>query len=61
MGVHTLNPAFTVPAAPPVPFTERYPWLLPTIVAIAALVIGVFLATLVRQLGSNLRPPEAAE
>ena len=61
LGVHTLNPAFTVPAAPPVPFTERYPWLLPTIVAIAALVIGAFLATLVRQLGSNLRPPEAAE
>ncbi len=61
LGFHTLNPAFTVPATPPVPFTERYPWLLPTVVAIAALVIGVFLATLVRQLGSNLRPPEAAE
>ncbi len=61
LGVHTLNPAFTVPETPPVPFTERYPWLLPTVVAIAALVIGVFLATLVRQLGSNLRPPEAAE
>ena len=61
LGVHTRNPAFTIPAEPPVPFTERYPWLLPTVVAIAALLIGAFLATLVRQLGGGLRPPEAAE
>ena len=60
LGVHTLNPAFSAPSTPPVPFTERYPWLLPTIVAIAALLVGAFLATLVRQLGSNLRPPGAA-
>ena len=61
LGVHTLNPAFSAPSTPPVPFTERYPWLLPTIVAIAALLVGAFLATLVRQIGSNLRPPGAAE
>ena len=61
LGVHTLNPAFTVPATPPAPFTERNPWLFPTIVAIAALFVGAFLTVLVRQLGGNLRPPEAAE
>ncbi len=61
LGVHKQNPAFTLPESPPVPFTERYPWLLPTIVAVASLLVGAFLASLVRQVGGRLRPPEAGE
>ena len=57
LGPHTRNPAFAVPAPPPTPFTERYPWLLPAIVAIAALLIGAFLASIVRQLKGTLPPP----
>ena len=57
LGPHTRNPAFAVPAPPPTPFTERYPWLLPAIVAIAALLIGAFLASIVRQLKGKLPPP----
>lgn len=59
LGTHTQNPAFAVPAPPPQPFSERHPWLLPAIVAIAALLIGVFLASLVRQLKGTLPPPRA--
>ena len=57
LGPHLQNPAFTVVAPPERPFTERYPWLLPTAVAIAALFIGAFLASLVRQLKGTLPPP----
>ena len=59
LGSHTQNPAFAVPEPPPKPFTERYPWLLPPIVAIAALLIGAFLASIVRQLKGRLPPPQA--
>ena len=57
LGPHTQNPAFFVPDPPPKPFTERFPWLLPVIVAIAALIIGAFLASLIRQLKDSLPPP----
>ena len=60
LGSHEVNPAFDTP--PPqldvVPFTERYPWLLPGVVAAAALVVGLFLASLIRQVRGRLRPPE---
>ena len=51
LGSHDVNPAFDVPAPRPeiVPFTERYPWLLPAVVALAALLVGLFLASLIRQ------------
>ena len=60
LGPHDLNPAFDVPAPPleGVPFTERYPWLLPGVVAAAALLVGLFLASLIRQVRGRLRPPE---
>ena len=57
LGPQTQNPAFFVPEPPPKPFTERSPWLLPVIVAIAALIIGAFLASLIRQLKGSLPPP----
>ena len=58
LGSHTENPELAVPAPPPTPFTERYPWLFPTVVATAALIIGAFLASLVRRLGGGLKPPD---
>ena len=61
LGAHTANPLFTGPLEPSKPFTERYPWLLPTVVALAALVIGVFLTSLFRQLKGMLPPPPAPE
>ena len=57
LGAHTANPLFTGPTISPKPFTERYPWLVPTVVAIGALLIGVFLASLFRQLKAMLPPP----
>lgn len=54
LGTHTTNPLF---AEPPEPFTERYPWLFPTVVAVAALLIGLFLANLLRQVRKLLPPP----
>ena len=61
LGAHTANPLFTGPIEPTKPFTERYPWLLPTVVALAALLIGVFLTSLFRQLNGMLPPPPAPE
>ena len=61
LGAHTANPLFTMPAISPEPFTERYPWLVPTVVAMAALLIGVFLTSLFRQLKGMLPPPPASE
>ena len=61
LGAHTANPLFTGPLEPTKPFTERYPWLLPTVVALAALLIGVFLTSLFRQLKGMLPPPPSPE
>ena len=60
LGGHEVNPAFGIPEPPSevVPFTERYPWLLPGVVAAAALLVGLFLASLIRQVRGRLRPPE---
>jgi hypothetical protein len=60
LGGHEVNPAFGIPApvSEIVPFTERYPWLLPGVVAAAALLVGLFLASLIRQVRGRLQPPE---
>ena len=55
--IHSVNPGFAELTGPSKPFTERYPWLLPTVVALAALLIGVFLASLLRQVRRTLSPP----
>lgn len=44
--------------AQPVVFTERYPWLLPVIVAVASIIIGVFLFGLLRRIRMMLPPPD---
>ena len=60
LGGHEINPAFGVPepVSETVPFTERYPWLLPGVAAAAALLVGLFLASLIRQVRGRLQPPE---
>lgn len=60
LGSPEVNPAFGIPEplSEVVPFTERYPWLLPGVVAAAALLVGLFLASLIRQVRGRLRPPE---
>ncbi|MBI4236738.1 MAG: DUF3999 family protein, partial [Chloroflexi bacterium] len=54
LGPHTANPLFTIPQKP---LTERYPWLLPTAVALAGVLIGLFLANLLREVRRLLPPP----
>ena len=60
LGGHEVNPAFGIPepVSEMVPFTERYPWLLPGVVAAAALLVGLFLASLIRQVRGRLRPSD---
>ena len=60
LGGYEVNPAFGISETPVeiLPFTERYPWLLPGVVAAAALLVGLFLASLIRQVQGRLRPPE---
>ena len=60
LGSNEVNPAFDTPVPRPevVPITERYPWLLPGVVAAAALLVGLFLASLIRQVRGRLRPPD---
>ncbi|MBI4337859.1 MAG: DUF3999 family protein [Chloroflexi bacterium] len=57
LGAQTSNPSFEQVKPPPEPFSERYPWLLPAAVALAALGIGAFLASIVRQIRKVLPPP----
>ena len=57
LGPREINPVFDTPEPRVVPFTERYPWLLPGVVAAAALLVGLFLASLIRQVRGRLRPP----
>ncbi len=51
------NTFFAVPKEPVKPFTERNAWLLPAAVALAGVLIGLFLANLLRQIRKVLPPP----
>ncbi len=57
LGPQQDNPAYTGAEAP---LTERYPWLITTAVAAAALVLAVLLYGVVQQARGKLRPPDAA-
>ena len=56
LGAQQDNPAFT---GHRLPLTERYPWLLTTAVAAAALVLAALLYGVIRQARGRLRPPAA--
>ena len=57
LGAHAINPLYSLPTEP---FTERYPWLFPTVVSVAALLIGLFLANLLRKIRKLLPPPPSS-
>ena len=59
LGAHAANPLFAIPPERLVPFTERYAWLLTTAVVVASLLIGMFLANLLRQVRKLLPPPSS--
>ncbi len=56
LGAETPNPAFAEEVRE-VPFTERYPWLVPSGVGVASLLVGLFLASLLREVRKILPPP----
>jgi len=49
LGPQQTNPAYVAPALPVVPFTERYPWLLPGVLVIVALALLGFILRFVKQ------------
>ena len=57
LGPHQVNPAFTPLNPPELPVTERLPWLMPTGVALAALVVAALLYGVIRQARKVLPPP----
>ena len=57
LGAHQANPAYTLPE---LPLTERYPWVVPVAVTLAALVVGLLLFGVVRQAKQVLPPPDAS-
>jgi len=55
LGPQTTNPDF-VEKKPPV--SERFPWLFPTVVAVAAIVVALLLLSILRQVRKVLPPPK---
>ena len=60
LGAQLSNPAFALPGPSVLPWTERYPWLIPVAVTLAALVVGLLLFGVVRQAKKILPPPDAS-
>ena len=59
LGAQQANPAFALPEPPVLPWTERYPWLVPVAVSVAGVVVAVLLFGVVRQAKKVLPPPES--
>jgi hypothetical protein len=60
LGTHTANPAFEIPPEPEKPFSERFPWLFPSAIAVGSLLVGLFLTRLWVQVKQTLPPPPPA-
>lgn len=54
LGPQTANPSF-VEKKPPV--SERFPWLFPTVVAVAVIIVALLLLGILRQVRTVLPPP----
>ena len=52
------NPLFEEKVPPPPPVTDRFPWLLPVVIGVAALILLVPLIRLIKQARNVLPPPE---
>ena len=57
LGPQTENPHFVIEEPPPAPVSERLPWLFPSVVALAAVVVGLILFGILRQARKMLPPP----
>ena len=55
LGPQTANPSF-VEEKPPV--SERFPWLFPTVVAVAVVIVALLLLSILRQARKVLPPPK---
>ena len=53
LGPQQANPAYVAPAPPVVPFSERYPWVLPGVMLVVALALVGLIYRFVRQ----VKPP----
>ena len=60
LGAQQANPAFAAPEPPTLPWTERYPWLVPAAVSAAGVVVAVLLFGVVRQAKKVLPPPDGS-
>jgi hypothetical protein len=57
-GPQAANPDFREPEAPKPPLSERFPWLLPVVIATAAIIVGILLFIVFRQVRKSLPPPQ---
>ena len=57
LGEQGANPRFAVEVPPPEPISERLPWLLPSVVGLAAVVVAALLVAVLRQARRFLPPP----
>ena len=57
LGPHDDNPQFVEAAPPSRPVSERLPWLLPVVVAVAAVAVGLILFGVLRNARKVLPPP----
>ena len=60
LGAQQVNPAFALPEPPALPWTERYPWLVPAAVSVAGVVVAALLFGVVRQAKKVLPPPDGS-
>ena len=58
LGPQAADPYFVEKELPLPPLTERLPWLLPTVVTIASILVGLLLTGIIRQARKVLPPPE---
>ncbi len=58
LGPQTDNPMYVAPVTPRPPLTERLPWLLPVVLALAALLVGGLLLNVLRKARSALPPAD---
>lgn len=58
VGSQATNPRFVEKKPPEPPLSERFPWLFPTVVAVAAIMVALLLIGILRQARKVLPPPK---
>lgn len=57
LGPQATNPDFVEKEPPLPPVSERFPWLFPTVIAVAAIIVALLLLGIIRQARKVLPPP----